>query len=236
MSETNGHPTAPLDTTTTDGTKPLQSFPGPEAKGKQTTVTLYNRAQLIGSGFLPPLESLINIAFASRTGAILPSIDRLRREGQYLEELGHAPDTFVYIVSAVDSGELIATAYASRFEGVSEWPEGPGERTWERLGVAEEGTNAWELHQLAVSPDYQRQGLAEYLIRLVDAEIVRREVSVNGVVGKKLVLYISTIKQTNEAFYLRKGFEEVYSVDWPPGHLGSETGFTVAHMDREIKV
>lgn len=220
---------------------PLQSLPGPTANGQKTTVTLYNRAQLISSGLLPRLETLINLSFNSQagraTGGILPSHDRLRYEGQLLEELGHAPDTFVYIIRTADAGELIGTAYASRYEGVEQWPEGPGvERTWERLGVPDDGTEAWELHMMAVHPGYQRQGLADRLMGLVDGKIARRAGAGDEKGLRRLALFISTIKETNEAFYLKRGFKEKYAVAWPKGHLGSERGFTVVHMDREIRV
>lgn len=224
-----------------NGTKPrtLGTFAGPVANGKETTVRLFNRQQLIDSGLLPQLQDLINVSFASqhaRQTSILEGVPRLRHDGQLLEEMGHAPETFVYIISTIPSSgleesELISTAYASRYHGVTQWPEGPGkERTWERLGIPPPDTEAWELHMMAVHPGYQRQGLAGYLMELVDAEVVRRSEE-----GKKRVLFISTIKQSNEAFYLRRGFEESYSVPWPEGHLGSRAPFTVVHMDRKIR-
>lgn len=219
--------------------KSMHVFPGPVANGKRTTVRLLNRPQLIDSGLLPQLQDLINVSFASqhaRSTGILEGVPRLRHDDQLLEEMGHAPGTFVYIISTLpDSGagenELIGTAYASRYHGVTQWPEGPGkERTWERLGIPPPDTEAWELHMMAVRPGYQRQGLAAYLMDLVDAEVMRRSEE-----GKKRVLFISTIKQSNEAFYLRRGFEESYSVEWPVGHMGSRAPFTVVHMDREIR-
>ena len=198
-------------------------------------MTLFNRTQLIASGLLPPLTKLINVSFSAShdTSGILSTIARLRREDQFIDELGEHPDTFVYILRTVGSEELVATAYASRYEGVTEWPEGPGkERTWQRLGVPEDGTEAWELHMLAVSPEFQRQGLADYMMRIVDGEVLRRA----GGRRERLVMYISTVKQTNEAFYLKRGFRENYCVDWPVGTFNSERAFTVAHMEREVRM
>ena len=235
--ELNGHLVVPIAPPSMVD-HPLRSFPGPVAKDKQITVTLFNRAQLISSGLLPALTTLINLSFNSQPGrreggGILRGHDRLRYDDQLLEELGLAPDTFVYIIRTVDDGELIGTSYAERYEGVEQWPEGPGERTWSRLGVTNAQMEAWELHMMAVHPAYQRQGLANYLMDIVDEEIARRA-SESGS-GKSLVLYISTIKQSNEAFYVARGFKEKYAVEWPAGHLGSESGFTVTHMDRAIK-
>lgn len=233
MGETNGHATAPLAPQTDGKVTPLQSFPGPLVHGKATSVTLFNRAQLIASGLLPPLETLINQSFnaSHASSGILSARPRLRYAGQFMEELGEHPDTFVYIVRTADADEMVATAYASRYEGVTAWPEGPGERTWQRLGIPGDGVQAWELHMLAVSPSFQRHGLADYLMGLVDGEVGRRAAGP----GRRLVLFISTVKETNERFYAKRGFGESYCVKWPVGHFGSERAFTVTHMEREIR-
>lgn len=97
--EANGHPQEPKLPSTTESVEGLQSFPGPTANGKETITSLYNRAQLISSGLIPPLETLINLSFNSLHGTathgFLRGHDRLRAPGQLLEELGHAPETFV---------------------------------------------------------------------------------------------------------------------------------------------
>lgn len=233
--QTNGHLSKPTNLSDGASAEPAHTFPGPIANGKQTSVHLLDRTQLIASGLLPQLTTLINVSFNSQhtkaENGILTNHDRLTRDDQLLEEFGHAPGTFVYIITTANGAELVGTAYASLYVGVEQWPEGPGERVWERLGLVEEGWEAWELHMMAVHPGYQRQGLADYLMRLVDAEVVKRHEE-----RKRLVLYISTIKETNESFYLRKGFKEKYAVHWPAGTFGSAVGFTVVHMDREIRV
>jgi len=166
-----------------------------------------------------------------RDQGILQAHDRLRSPGQQLAEIGHDPETFIFVIQVESTGEICGTAYATRYQGVEEWPEGPGERTWERLGVEASGIEAWELHMMAVHPNFQRQGLADYLLKITDREILRR---CGPAVGVKRVMLISTVKETNERFYTRKGFVLDYAVKWPDGHRDSKA-FTVIHMRREIK-
>lgn len=217
-----------------DTKDPPRSFPGPKVHDQATTVTLFNRAQLISSGLLGTLHTFINRAFNSQFGrriGILSALPRLRYEGQLLDELGEHPETFFFVVRVVETGVICGTAYASRYEGVEAWPEG-GERTWQRLGVPEAGVNAWELHLLAVDPAFQWQGLANYLMRIVDEEVLRRSGDSGGACERSVVL-ISTVKETNEAFYLKRGYKEDYHVKWPDGHMSSRA-FTVVHMSRDI--
>lgn len=63
---------------------------------------------------------------------------------------------------------------------------------------------------MAVSPEHQKQGLAGYLMRIFDAEVIRR----GAEEGKHLVLYISTIKEMDERFYLGAGSRRT---TWWPG-------------------
>lgn len=233
--------------TSLDSTDPV-SFPGPTVNDRQTTVTLFSPSQLAKSSVIPALAKVINDAFESqghvKDGKTVVPQKRLSYDGQLLDELSSSTGTFTYIICFAGREEVIGTASAKRFLGkdaavVVEGKEpSPGEavkNTFTRFGAVADGTEMWELSTMAVDPGLQRQGLAGYLMRITEAEVKRQFIAGNDAgEQRKLVMALTTLKQVNEPFYTRRGFVKDYEVEYPVGHIGSETGFTIIHMSREV--
>jgi hypothetical protein len=47
-------------------------------------------------------------------------------------------------------------------------------------------------------------------------------------------LILTTIAETNEEYYKRRGFVTTEKNWFPPGTMGSEPGFSVCHMWKQI--
>ena len=226
---------------------PQDSFNGPNVNGRPTTVALFSAAQLAGSRLLPSLYNVINKAFRGghvKDGVTLVGDDRLVYENQFLDELGNAPDTFVYALYYSSTDTIVGTASAKRYLGntISKtFDKSKTEKgdTFKRRGSVPPNSEAWELSTMAVDPSLQRQGVAAYLMKLVDAEVKRRftvgmqaRQDLDSAFPKQLIMRITTIKEQNEAFYSKRGFFKDYEIAYPKGHLGSERGFTVIHMSK----
>ena len=214
------------------------SFPGPEVNSRPTTVTLFSPSQLVGSPLLPSFHSVVNKAYQrshEKNGAILLDGARFSYEGQFLDELANAPGTFTFIIYYTDTDDVVGTASAKRHIGkVNVAGE---DSTFTRLSPAPADTDAWELSTMAVDPELQRQGLAAYLMRLTEDEVKRRFVAdCPGARSKRLVMMITTVKEINEPFYLRRGFMRDYEIWYDQGHLGSECGFHIEFMSKTVNV
>ena len=109
----------------------------------------------------------------------------------------------------------------------------------------------WMLKLMAVDLRFQRQGVADYLLESVLAEIWRREREEpvvrlredggadDGVVGKggyRIRLLFSTIKEINFSFYTKKGYRWVQDIPVEKGVLGSRDGFTVVWLERVFEM
>lgn len=122
-------------------------------------------------------------------------------------------------------------------------------------GTGDEGWLKWEVLAMAVHPSLQSRGLASSLGDQVIAEIKARAslsiarvdgtqasysgtVDSEGKVGKKgkLMLLLSTMKEINEARYLRMGFVTTAERRLEPGTMGSRDGFSVVEMKRWEKL
>ena len=216
---------------------PLSSE-GPQVNGRSTTIKLFSPSQLVGSPLLPSLYKVILDAFwisDHPDGAALTNGNRFSYDGQFLDELGNAPGTFCYILYYSGTAEVIGTASAKRYIGkINEAKDGT---TFVRLGPVAPDVEAWELSTMAVDVKLQRQGLASYLMKLVEDEMKRRFLAdCSDPSSKQLRQMITTIKEKNEPFYLRRGFAKDYEMFYEKGHMGSETGFTVIHMSRPVQV
>ena len=95
---------------------------------------------------------------------------------------------------------------------------------------------------LATDPRLQKQGLATYLIQRVETETKRRfdaeqsRLSNGATKGPKtLIMLLSSIKEVNSPFYMRRGYEHDYLTSHAKGVLGSETGFHVEHFSKVLK-
>ena len=215
------------------------SCDGPSVNGEPTVFSLFSPRQLVGSPLLPSLQSVINAAFSlghSRDAVLPANALRLQREGQYLEELGDAPGTFTYIVHRRDGRTVLATATSKRYSGPFKvvHESQSQHKTFTRITQPDPDIQEWELNLMAVEPSAQSQGLASYLMQLVEKEIRSRcKQAVDRPRNIKLVL--TTIKEINEKFYARRGFTMDYETFHGPGYLRSPRGFTVIHMSRSIE-
>ncbi|GAB1725572.1 hypothetical protein NU195Hw_g6448t1 [Hortaea werneckii] len=219
-------------------------------------------------------------AHSSKTGGkpLIPShLDRLNSPEEFLAQVGSDEGTFVYLITydSPDGGAgdvPVATAGAHRYvapvletTGEEEGGEaGQGRKVFRRVGLPERAmeiagagvdVDCWELKVMAVDVEAQGQGLASYLMKLVDDEVKKRFGSLGGVNGggkvansaaaqgiennadagrRRLFMLLTTLKEINEDLYARRGYEKDYETWHAPGTLGSETGFTVVHMSREM--
>jgi len=225
---------------------------GPIINGRLTAVTQYEPYQLVGSPLLAPLRRLVNKAFsvshAQTGGVVLPAnIDRLRSEDEFLQNMGTDPGTFNYMITYAGTDEIIGTVGAHRYvvpvlEAVAGGGREGQRSTFARVKAPVGGdgkAEMWELKLMATDVSLQRQGLASYMMALTEAEVKRRfkaEALANGGSEEqvRLVMVLTTIKELNEAFYLRRGYVFDYETVHERGFMGSETGFTVNHMSKVL--
>ena len=218
-----------------------QSQPGPLVHNKPTTVTLYASRDLAAAGLIPGLHDLINDAFAgshSRSGAMSAKEPRLQSHGQLVQELS-GPGMFTYVITYTGTDTAIGVASAKRYKSISSPPAELGiqKRAFTRIGASEPNTLGFELSSMAVSPSLQRQGLAGFLMTLVEEEVKRRFLITRAETGPPdlgLVMLLTTIKQINAEFYTRRGYSLDYETVHEAGFLGSENGFSVAHMSKKV--
>ncbi|WPH03407.1 Hypothetical protein R9X50_00628700 [Acrodontium crateriforme] len=238
------------------GNEQLQ-FPGPIINSRPTTVRLFNYDQLINSAPLLALKPMINAAF--RTSGlkkkILGSKDRLVEASDFYKQIGNGPETFTYIVSWADEPDsAIGTVCAKRYV-VPEIPKMTGDEARDeyisrglvfsrirapkrRVVAGDAELEMWELCMLTVDPTLQRQGLAGYLLRLVDdgVRMVSREVREQRCSSNhdkvELVMVMTCIRELNDGFYSRRGYELDYDKWHEIGTLESEAGFTIGHYSK----
>ncbi|KAK3116864.1 hypothetical protein LTR53_002358 [Teratosphaeriaceae sp. CCFEE 6253] len=239
---------------------PPHTFPGPTINGHSTTTTLYEPAQLAASPLIPALHKLINRAFdhSHRTKGIPINIDRLPTTNDYIQQVGTDPGTFVYVVTWTATGEPVATAGAHRYVGGEVMAQGAEEGreaarsafTRVRLPAATaaeaggERAEVWELKLMAVDIAYSGRGLASYLMKLVDREVLVRRKG-GGVGGKgaggegagrgEVWMVLTTVTEANGEFYRRRGYAEDYETVHGPGFMGTPGGFRVVHMSKVLE-
>jgi GNAT superfamily N-acetyltransferase len=248
----------PISQPAAASTKPA-TLPGPTIHGKATTLHFLTPAHLPTSPFLPQIYSLINTSFSSSharsAGALPADRPRLRSPEQFLEQVGSEPGTFIGVLTqrsspstkADDSEEdvVIATAGAHRWlqpPVVVAWDDTPGGGSaFKRFKIPDRidysGSEIWELKFLATDVKLQGMGLASWMMGAVDDEVKRRfGSSAAGVEGefKELWMVLDTLKEVNEGFYLRRGYEVDYEDIFPPGTYGSEKGFTVIFLSKRL--
>lgn len=90
----------------------------------------------------------------------------------------------------------------------------------------------WELLAMAVEPELQGKGISTQVLKLALEEIKRRVAEKEGGVQRATRILISTMKELNEGYYHKKGWETTEERRFPPGTAGSGTGFTVVEMVR----
>jgi GNAT superfamily N-acetyltransferase len=217
-----------------------QSHPGPTVHSKETTVTLYASRDLKAAGLIPQIHDLINNAFGtshSVSGCFPADRYRLRSHDQLVAELS-GPEIFTYVITYTGTKTVIGVASAKRYKDtvtVKPATEEDQKSTFTRSGVFGPNSEGWELSLMAVDPSLQRQGLAGLLMKLVEDEVKRRFVldrSERGLPDLKLVMLLTTVKEVNWDFYVRRGYQLDYETFHGPGWLGSSTGFHVVHMSK----
>lgn len=215
---------------------------GPIVCNKPTTVTLYASQDLEAAGLIPGLHDLINEAFAfshGRTRA-LPAEDlRLKSKDQLVRELS-GPGTFTFVVTYTGTNAVIGVASAKKYKSTPSRQAARVEdpkSAFTRTGPSQPDTEGWELSSMAVDPSLQRQGLAGLLMDLVDGEVKRRFLLFREEQGRpelRLVMLLTTVKEINGQFYARRGWRADYETFQGPGWHGSENGFTVVHMSKQV--
>jgi GNAT superfamily N-acetyltransferase len=165
---------------------------------------------------------------------------RLQSHGQLVQELS-GPGMFTYVITYTGTDTVIGVASAKRYKVISSPPAELGiqKRAFTRIGASEPNTEGFELSSMAVSPSLQRQGLAGFLMTLVEEEVKRRFLIARADTGPPdlgLVMLLTTVKEINSKFYTRRGYSLDYETSHEAGFLGSESGFSVAHMSKKIAV
>ncbi|KAL8726597.1 MAG: hypothetical protein Q9166_006632 [cf. Caloplaca sp. 2 TL-2023] len=89
----------------------------------------------------------------------------------------------------------------------------------------------WEVMTVCVHPQWQKKGLAEKLLEKV-AEEVSSQVKASGK-GPEFKLMVRVLKETNEKYWLSKGFKPVGQKFFEPGLFGSLTGFHILDLSRD---
>jgi GNAT superfamily N-acetyltransferase len=221
-----------------------QSQPGPLVHSKPTTITLYASRDLKATGLIHQMHDFINNAFGNshNVSGIFPTTSqRLGSRDQLVAELS-GPGIFTYVVTYTGTQTVIGTASAKRYKDtVSSKPasEEDQKSTFTRSGVFGPHSEGWELSLMAVDPSLQRQGLAGLLMKLVEGEVKRRFVldrAERGLPDLKLVMLLTTLKEINWDFYVRRGYQLDYETYHGPGWLGSSTGYHVVHMSKPAEV
>lgn len=221
-----------------------QSQPGPTIHSKATTVTLYVSRELEPAGLIPGIYDLINDAFGTShdvSGTIPAESRRLQSHRQLILELSGS-GIFTYVITYAGTKTVIGTASAKRYkDAVISKPASPDDpkSAFMRSGVFGQHTEGWELSLMAVDTSLQRQGLAGLLMNLVEGEVKRRFVlsrAERGLPDLRLVMLLTTVKEINWDFYVRRGYQLDYETFHGPGWIGSTTGFHVVHMSKPADV
>lgn len=226
------------------------STPGPSISNQVTTVTLLPHSLLSTSEFLPLLPPLFNPAFSASHGesGVLPAeIERLPSDTQILQEL--APDSCTYLIYAKPASSatalpvLYACASFQPYTGAfpPEMPEA-AKKFADPPTPLPEGTIAWSIKLLVVELHVQKQGIGSSLFSLLETEVRKRASTIREARAasgkppvKEVQLKLSTIKEINQGFWVKKGFTVVGEKGHPPGTYGSKTGFTTSDMVKVLQ-
>ena len=245
-------------------TTPYPSMPGPLINSAPSTIILLTPSTLPAYPNLPQLARLINVAFASthtRDNLFPADMKRLSHPGQLVDEIG--PLYFTYIITSSTTADSTGAPriYAAA-SGRKLLPKGEGVpnemRQLERMTEGGSDDKRWELKMLVVDPALHAQGLGSLLMGLVEAEVRKRfeertvaeavvvggrrdkeasgKEKVWGVKGKRCLLLLDTLKEVNEAYYLKKGFTATEERSFPVGAFGSSTGFSIIYMEKILAV
>ena len=246
--------------------------PGPILNSRPTTLALVPHEHLPSSPFLPLLPPLLNPAFRighSSTGTLPLELDRLQSDEQFYDELQedswsyflyYTPDTTSNLESDEKTGvpnSLLASVAFQPFRPDFALTNRKGSdrvkeasKTFKTVSIpVPEGCQAWEVRLLAVDLSVQRQGVAMWMMKCLEAEVIRKAREAAGAAGAlhtgaqektmvngelKIQLRLSTIREINEGFWMRRGFRTTVEKKLPPGCWGSPNGFTMLEMAKDL--
>ncbi|CAK1359293.1 uncharacterized protein RHO25_002692 [Cercospora beticola] len=216
--------------------------PGPQLKGRDTITSIFSAAQIGTSRYLPNLVKTINEAFR-QAHASKPELgmktqgERLASTEEFLANLSSDPESFILIISYPDSDNVIATASYRRYHGPLKNRPVDRNTPWFRTLDVSPDTEEYELKLMASALDFQGYGLAAYMMKTGENEIVHRfhqkhmVAQGNGTtVPARLKLVICTPLELTAQFYSRRGFIMDYQV-W----RGEGYNFHIAFMHRIIE-
>ena len=221
------------------------------------TITL-NSPELSTSPYLPELADLLDDVFRWAHTKKLPgkellpaSVGRLQAGPQQLvSEIG--PEGFCIIMfEGRIGGKIIATASAKPykptkagttygsdinmlFKRAPQEDESSNRDTMDAdiVGSDVENQSRWELLAFATEVGLMGQGIAGRLAELTNEEIRRRA----GREGKgKVVLMLTSMRELNEAYYIKRGWTTMNVKLFAPGTGGSRDGFSVAEMVKVLE-
>ena len=234
---------------------------GPLVNGEETMVTMLSPQQLDSYPYLESLWRLINKGFAVRHQPYFDlNSKRFMKASDIPGEL--QPEYFTYIVSSTNydasqGPSIYATASARHLANSEEHEGGEARPDFQEFKRSHKdlpkGVELWELKLLVTEPGLQRTGLATLLQGMVEAEIKKRvaaqqlkemaarsneslqtasdeEIRHAG----EIRLLLTTCKEVNEEYYLRRGYHTTTTKRFHAGHAGSLLPFSVVEMEKTL--
>jgi len=252
---TTGPGTEPL-LVTLSGTAPAP-LPSPAVRvsGIKTKLLRLTRAEAAVSAYLEPWLSMVNVAYVDsfEPDYVPQSWKRLPSAEELLQKLNNGAIIFLVVADHPHDLQVLASVVAQPYTSPTEEERKTLDdyRTaWLIPETPEYYPKAprWHLRFLCVAPEVQRQGLASWLLELIEGEVQRTartaastakatNVIIAGEESEKelgVVMVISTFKETTGAFYMRKGWRTMEDRWMPPGFIGSQTGFFASFMDKYL--
>ena len=101
-------------------------------------------------------------------------------------------------------------------------------------GAVDDGRPTWELLATAVDPELQGKGISTQVLDLTLGEIKRRVAIETGKEKYPIRIFLSTMKERNIGYYIKKGWKATEERTFPRGSGGSLNKFTVVDMVRVI--
>ena len=92
-----------------------------------------------------------------------------------------------------------------------------------------------EVINVVVEPAWQKHGLASQLLQAITEEINEKPKALPDD-HQKIRLFVRTAKEINEDYWARKGFRTCGVRFFEPGMYGSEDGFHIVDMSRELAI
>ncbi|KAG9004198.1 hypothetical protein FRB94_002630 [Tulasnella sp. JGI-2019a] len=245
----------------------LTRIPGPEINGQWSIISLLTPKQLKVYPYLQPLRNLVNAAFQSNhngpvTNYLFPTDrQRLVTDDQLGSELG--PSSFTFIISSPVSNDgsggpprLYASASGRPYipkEAKKDLPKDIEAMHRTKVPIDLDKYEAWELKILVVDPTLQKQGLGSLLMKLVEAEVVKRsaqkrlqaskiestggasdDIVKNGLMEKKVIMLLDGVKETVDEYYLRRGWVTTEVKPMENGALGASREWEACFMQKDV--